>query len=166
MSMRKVPLFVVERRRRNPSRRAPRYRISLVRETGGVYISSRRLVTARITYEVARPLFEDADREMFYVLCLDAQLSTIGVNLVGIGTMSGALINPAEVFKPAILLNSVTIICIHNHPSGNPQPSQSDRNLEQRLSHAGEILGIRVKDFMVFGENSYFSFLDSGWLGV
>jgi DNA repair protein RadC len=164
MPMHRVPLLITEIRRRNPSHGAPRYKIALVKEAGSVYITSKSLTTPRQVYEAVAKLFEGADRELFYVLCLDTKSKIIGVNLVTLGWLTGATIHPREVYKAAILLNASAIICVHNHPSGNPAPSQADGDITHRLFSAGEILGIPLKDHVIVGENNYFSYTDTGSL--
>lgn len=162
MAMREVPLFVTETAARNPSRGAPRYRISLVKEAGSVYITSKPIVAASQVFEVARDLFEGIDREAFYVLCLDNKGKIIGVNLASLGTLSASIIHPREVFKPAILLNAAGIICTHNHPSGDPAPSAQDNDLTRRLVQAGIVLGLFVKDHVICGEDAFFSYEEHG----
>lgn len=165
MAMREVPLFIVSQSRaRNPSRGAPRYRISLIKESGSVYVTSKPISTAEDVFNVSRRFFEDADREAFYVLCLDNKSKIIGVNLVSTGTLSASLVHPREVFKAAILLNSATIISVHNHPSGDPTPSVHDRDLTQRLVDAGVIMGIALKDHVVVADDGFFSFSEQGVL--
>jgi DNA repair protein RadC len=169
MKMQRVPFIVTEVRRRNrarnPSNRAPRYRIALVKESGSAYVTSKPITTPRQVYDAVRGLFEVSDREMFYVLCLDQKAKIIGVNLVSIGALSATVVHPREVFKAAILLNSAAIICAHNHPSGNPTPSAQDNELTTRLVAGGVILGIFLRDHVVCGEDGFFSYADQGMLG-
>jgi len=74
-------------------------------------------------------------------------------------------VHPREVFKAAILANAATILCGHNHPSGDPQPSQEDRAITHRLAEAGKLLGINVVDHIIIGSaGRYFSFADEGLL--
>lgn len=166
--MHEVPVLVTEiegqARQRNPASRAPKYRISLVKDAGSMYVTSKPITSARMIVERLQELFEDFDREAFYVLCLDKKLRIIGVNLVSIGSLSLSLVHPREVFKAAILLNSSSIICVHNHPSsGNPAPSADDVLITERLSEAGNILGIHLQDHVIIGENAYHSFQEQGW---
>ena len=112
---------------------------------------------------VLRPFFAALDREQFLVACLDAKHAIIGVNVVSIGSLSFSIVHPREVFKAAILLNSAAIICAHNHPSGEPEPSSEDRVLTARLRQAGDLIGITVLDHIVLGDDRTFSFADQGW---
>ena len=110
-----------------------------------------------------RPCFSGLDREQFLVCCLDAKNASIGVNVVSIGTLTLSLVHPREVFKPAILLNACAIIAVHNHPSGDPTPSPEDRTLTTRLREAGDLLGIRLLDHLILGDDRLYSFADQGW---
>ena len=149
--------------RKNPSSRAPRYRISLVKEAGGVYVTSRPINDPKIVYEMAKAMFEDSDRESFYAICLDMKNKIIGVNLVSLGALASAIIHPREVFKAAILLNAAKIICAHNHPSsGDPAPSSDDNRVTARLVSAGKLLGIFVIDHVICGESNYYSYQEHG----
>ncbi len=144
------------------SYRVPRYRISLVREPG--YTAPSRLINDSHSAEVAlRPLFQGLDREQFAVCCLDAKHAIIGVNIVSTGSLTLSIVHPREVFKPAILMNACALICVHNHPSGDPTPSSEDRLLTARLSAVGEQLGITLLDHLILGEERIYSFADQGW---
>jgi DNA repair protein RadC len=112
---------------------------------------------------ILRPLFQGLDREQFLVACLDAKHAIIGVNVVSIGSLTLSIVHPREVFKPAILLNSAAIICVHNHPSGHPEPSAEDRVLTARLRQAGELIGITILDHLILGDDRTYSFADQGW---
>jgi DNA repair protein RadC len=107
----------------------------------------------------------DADREHFVVILLDQKHGVIGINTVSVGSLTASVVNPREVFKPAILANAAAIICGHNHPSGDPQPSREDRAITTKLFDAGKLLGIDVLDHVIIGaEGRYFSFGDAGLL--
>lgn len=169
-NMREVPVLITEfegpARQRNPSMRAPRYTISLVKEAGSVYVTARPLVSAKLAFEVVKDLFEGFDREAFYVICLDTKSKIIGVNLVSVGSLSSSLVHPREVFKAAILLNSSKIVIAHNHPSGEPRPSEQDNSLTLRLVAAGNLMGIAVLDHIVCGEDNYFSYAETGLIAA
>jgi DNA repair protein RadC len=140
----------------------PRYRITLVSEGG--HTAPCGLLRDSATAAVAlRPCFAGLDREQFLVCCLDAKNTSIGVNIVSIGTLTLSLVHPREVFKSAILLNTCGIIAVHNHPSGDPAPSPEDRTLTTRLREAGDVLGIRLLDHLILGDNRLYSFADQGW---
>lgn len=83
---------------------------------------------------------------------VNAKNRIIGKELISLGTLTDILIHPREAFKGAILNNSVSIICVHNHPSGNTIPSLEDIEITNRLVNAGELLGISVLDHVIIGE--------------
>ena len=140
----------------------PRYTVRLV--PGSCPASPLVLVHDSISAATAlRPFFAGLDREQFLVCCLDAKHAIIGVNVVSIGSLTLSIVHPREVFKPAILLNTSAIICAHNHPSGDPEPSSEDRALTTRLRQAGDLLGITVLDHIILGDDRTYSFADRGW---
>lgn len=105
------------------------------------------------------------DREHFYILCLNAKNFITHTELITIGTLTNSLAHPREVFRPAIKNNSASIICVHNHPSGDPAPSAEDIEVSIRLVNAGEIIGIKVLDHVVIGNGSYFSMKEKNIVG-
>lgn len=78
--------------------------------------------------------------------------------------MTRAIAHPREVFRPAVIHGAAAVIFVHNHPSGEPEPSMEDRQMTERLVEAGKILGIQVLDHVVIGRWRYFSFADEGRL--
>jgi DNA repair protein RadC len=102
-------------------------------------------------------LSESAE-EYFYLLCLDTKNRIVSLSEVSHGTLNSSTVHPREVFKRAILANACSVIFAHNHPSGNPAPSQSDIDITIRLAECGELLGIKVLDHIIVGESSYYSF--------
>lgn len=141
----------------------PRYRIMLVRESG-VTAGDVRISDSQKAHRFLEPLFDGLDREHFMVVALDAKHSVIGINTVSIGSVTMSIVHPREVFKPLILMNTSAVLLAHNHPSGDPTPSQEDRALTRRLKEGGDLLGIAVLDHLVLGESRYYSFADHGAL--
>src|SRR5437868_7096400 len=107
----------------------------------------------------------DVDREHFVIILLNQKNRVIGMNTVSIGSLTTSIVHPREVFKGVILSNAAALICGHNHPSGDCQPSREDRVLTARLVECGKLLGINVLDHgIIGGEGKYFSFGDAGLL--
>lgn len=104
------------------------------------------------------------DQETFIALHLDGRLKISALTVVSIGTISSSLVHPREVFRAAILAGATGIIGVHNHPSGDPAPSQEDRSITTRLQETGKIIGIRLFDHIIIGKNGHFSFADEGLL--
>ena len=156
-----IPLFQ-ERNTRKLS--LPIYRVMLVREGRIPYEQSHIRCSADACRLLATYL-ADVDREHFVVLMLDQKNHVIGLHTVSMGSLTASIVHPREVFKAAILANAATILCGHNHPSGDPQPSREDRAITQRLAEAGKLLGINVVDHIIIGSaGKYFSFADEGLL--
>ena len=84
--------------------------------------------------------------------------------MVFIGTLNQSLVHPREVFADAIGDRAAGVICVHNHPSGNIQPSREDIAVTKKLVEAGKIIGIRIMDHVIIGKTSYFSFQAEGLL--
>jgi DNA repair protein RadC len=143
----------------------PRYRVTLVRE-GRATAPAAPLLTSVGAADILRPLFADVDREQFLVCGLDAKHAIIGVNVVSIGSLTLSIVHPREVFKPLILMNAAAWICAHNHPSGDPTPSQEDRVLTSRLRQGADLLGIGLLDHLILTDARYYSFADQGWPSV
>jgi DNA repair protein RadC len=106
----------------------------------------------------------DAAQEEFHVVTLDVQLHVVGTHLISVGTLDRSLVHPREVFRPAIKDAAKSIILVHNHPSGDPTPSEEDLLVTSRLEQAGSTLGVHVLDHIVVargGEVSIREFLDN-----
>jgi DNA repair protein RadC len=92
-------------------------------------------------------------KEHFVLLCLDTRNNLI-IDNISIGTLNASLVHPREVFRKAILNNSSHVVIAHNHPSGDPTPSQEDIATTKRLVEAGKVLGITVVDHLVVAISS------------
>lgn len=93
--------------------------------------------------------------ESFWVLMLDARARPIGLECVARGTLTACLVHPREVFAPALARRAAQIVVVHNHPSGDPEPSVEDVELTERLVEAGELLGVPVVDHVVVARGGY-----------
>ena len=97
--------------------------------------------------------------ESFYIFTLDVKNRINGIFEVSRGSLNASIVHPREVFKRALLQNANSIILLHNHPSGDPKPSQEDVDITNRLIESGDLLGIRVLDHIIIGdENNCISF--------
>ena len=110
------------------------------------------------------PTLRDLRHEIFKVVLLDAKHAIMRDITVSEGSLTLSIVHPREVFTLAVRESAAAVIFLHNHPSGDPTPSQEDRILTARLVSAGEVLGIRVLDHLVVGDGRYVSFADQGWL--
>lgn len=115
--------------------------------------------------DVARyfiPRLRDLQREMFIVLLLDARNGLIRGVTVSTGSLTASIVHPREVFKPAILDSAASVIFIHNHPSGDPTPSQDDLKITAQLVEAGRLIDIRVLDHIIIGRGTFTSLAGKG----
>lgn len=138
------------------------YEIRLVRERRQGYGSLRTLRTPQDIFNAFHERFATLDREEFLAVILDGRNRIIGFNVISVGTLTSSLVHPREVFKPAILASAAALVLVHNHPSGDPEPSAEDRALTRRLVEAGEMLGIRILDHVVIGDDRFRSFSEEG----
>ena len=111
--------------------------------------------------EEAKKLFKDYwrlhpanDQEQFVVACLDTKHRVQCIVRITVGTLDASLVHPREVFKPAIIEGSASILLSHNHPSGNPTPSKEDILVTDRLTEAGKLIGISVLDHIIHGDGT------------
>lgn len=135
----------------------------LIREGSVEGYGSRVSSSADVVRLVAADL-KNADREHFLSILLNTKNVPIGVDEVGIGSLNHSVVHPREVFKTAILASAASLILVHNHPSGDPDPSSEDLALTKRLRKAGKLLGISVLDHVIIGGEGHLSMLDAGLL--
>jgi DNA repair protein RadC len=140
---------------KKPAKRVDIVSIKLVREATVLY-QNRTINSPQDAVELVEPFLQDQDRECFLVVCVDTKNQPTAINIVSIGTLNSSLVHPREVFKTSILANAYGIILAHNHPSGDPSPSNEDREVTRRLIEAGKVLGVEVLDHIVIGSNSRF----------
>lgn len=117
---------------------------------------------SKVIYEYYKNKIGSEKQEYFYCLYLDNKKKIIQSKLLYIGTINQTLIHPREIFKEAYLLSASSIICIHNHPSGNVIPSNEDILMTKNLKNIGELMGINVVDHLIIGSENYYSFFENG----
>lgn len=101
--------------------------------------------------------YKHSSTEEFVILILDSKNKLIAIDTISIGTINSTIVHPREVFKSAIKRSANSIILVHNHPSGDPNPSQEDIMISKRLKEVGEIVGIKVLDHIIVGANRHIS---------
>lgn len=104
------------------------------------------------------------DREHFLVLLLNARHECLAVETVSIGSLNASIVHPREVFRPAVLASAASIIVAHNHPSGDPEPSEEDLSITRRLTQVGELLGIGLLDHVIVARRGVTSLRERGAL--
>lgn len=105
---------------------------------------------------------ESAASEYFGILNLSVKQEVNGAHIISQGTLDATLVHPREIFKAAFLNNAASIILFHNHPSGNPQPSNDDIQMTKRIREAGTLLGIEVLDHIIIGDQKFCSMKELG----
>jgi DNA repair protein RadC len=103
-------------------------------------------------------------KEHFVCLFLNTKNQVISQETLSVGTLNASLVHPREVFRAAIKCSSASLICVHNHPSGDPTPSPEDIGLTRRLVEAGELIGISVLDHIVIGDRKFVSLKEQGFM--
>ncbi|MFC2066812.1 DNA repair protein RadC [Chloroflexota bacterium] len=141
--------------------------IKLVQEVAREFLKAR--ILEKPFYKSAQEVFDylyhsmrDLKKEVFKVIYLNSQNQIIDTADLSEGTVNSSSVSPREVIEGAIKYNAVSLIFIHNHPSGNPEPSASDKEMTRELVYAGQVMRIKVLDHVIIGDNRYFSFAGDG----
>ena len=113
-------------------------------------------------YEFFREEMKAKMQEEFWTVILDNKHRVIDKMMITLGTLNQSLVHPREVFAAAIEKRAAAIALVHNHPSGDCQPSGQDKAITDRLIKVGELVGIKVLDHVIIGQDKYFSFVDEG----
>ncbi|MFC2993211.1 RadC family protein [Halomonas tibetensis] len=124
----------------------------------------RKLTQPALVFEYLQVLFQGYEHEVFSALFLDTQHRLIHFEDLFRGTIDSASVYPREVVKKALAYNSAAVILVHNHPGGDPEPSDADRRITQRLKEALGLVEIRVIDHIVVGSEGCVSFAERGYL--
>lgn len=123
-------------------------------------ITDVKLTSPDIVFNYYKYL-KELSQEYFYCLYLDSGKRVLKEKLLSVGTANYSMVHPRDVFKEAYLTNAVSIICLHNHPSGDITPSKDDINMTYNLKQIGKLLGIEIIDHIIIGWDSYYSFLEN-----
>jgi len=141
--------------------------IKLVQEVAREFLKEK--IIDKPIYKSSQEIFDylyhsmrDLKKELFKVIYLNIQNQIIETGDLFEGTINSSSISPREVIESAIKYNAASLIFVHNHPSGNPEPSPSDKEVTRDLVYAGSIMRIRVLDHIIIGNNRYFSFAGEG----
>jgi len=122
----------------------------------------QKIQSSREVYDIMKPLVGDKEHEEFWVLYLNNSNKVLSKDLFSKGGITSTIVDIRLLYKRALELSAVAIILCHNHPSGNIQPSISDKELTQKVKLAGDSLDIKLLDHLIITEKSYFSFADNG----
>jgi len=132
---------------------------SMVRET----VKGQILSSSKEVFNIIKPLTaQDPGVEQFWVIFLDSKNKVIGISMMFKGSITATAVYPRELIKKVLSTNAVSIVCCHNHPSGNPTPSRPDIDLTFQLIIALTSIGVTIHDHMVVGDGRFFSMADDG----
>ncbi len=124
------------------------------------WFSENRVTSPKEVADVFVPLLLDELKEKFIVVCLNSANKIIKYEVISVGNLNSSVVHPREIFKVAIENNSASIILIHNHPSGNSEPSNEDIQITKRIVESGKILDILVFDHIIIAGKGYLSFVE------
>jgi len=141
--------------------------IKLVREVANEFLKAK--IMDKPFYKSSQEVFDylyhsmrGLKKEVFRVIYLNSQNQIIDTTDLFKGTVDGGFISPRELIEDTIKHNATSLIFVHNHPSGNPEPSPNDRDLTRELVYIGRIIHLKVLDHIIIGDNCYFSFAGEG----
>jgi DNA repair protein RadC len=123
-----------------------------------------KVKTPEDVYKLLKPTFLHLKKEHFVAIFLNSKNMVLGWETISIGSLNACIVHPREVFNAAIKRRSASIICAHNHPSGNPDPSNEDIEITKRLKAAGDIIGIELLDHIIIGHANYISLKERGFM--
>ncbi len=139
---------------------AAAFEISRRVESQSKWFSNKKITSPSDIAEIFMPLFRDEVKEKFIVVCLNSANKIIRYEIISVGSLNSSIVHAREDFKVAIVNNSANIILLHNHPSGNEDPSKEDIIVTKRLVEAGKVLEINVFDHIIIAGNNFTSFVD------
>ena len=137
------------------------YETLTVKEEIGDYLRPNTRYTSSSQVFDTFSFLSNETKEYFLALHLDGKNRVICVDMISSGSLNQSIVHPRETFKTALLSSAAAIILMHNHPTGDPTPSQEDIQITRRLIEAGELLGIKVLDHIIVGDHHY-SFVEGG----
>lgn len=124
------------------------------------WFSNKKITSPKDVAEIFIPILRDDNKEKFIVVCLNSANKIIKHETISIGNLNSSVVHPREVFKVAIDNSSASIILIHNHPSGNPEPSNEDIRITKKIVETGKIMEIPVFDHLIIAGETYTSFVE------
>lgn len=141
----------------------PVYSREVIREDMPLYLATERFTSPLQIFEMFKDLVLET-KEHFLCLHLDGKNRIVCLDRVSVGSLNQSIVHPREVFKSACIISAAGIILVHNHPTGDPNPSPEDITITRRLKEAGELIGIPILDHIIIGDGQYVSFVERGLL--
>ncbi|NIR51942.1 JAB domain-containing protein [candidate division KSB1 bacterium] len=126
--------------------------------------SKVRVECSEDVYRIVNPYLRDLSREVFKIILLTSRNRLIHEKTIFEGSLTESIVSPREIVKEAINHSAASVVFVHNHPSGNPEPSEEDKRVTRQLKSACQVVGVSVLDHVIIGDDGFFSFADAGLL--
>ena len=136
------------------------YKSGLIKEKSFNFQGSLNSPEAIYDIMIKEYSLHDRSEEYLYCLFFNTQNKLLGISEISHGTVNSSIVSPREILIRALLLQSVNIIIVHNHPSGDPEPSLEDDKVTKRLYKAGELIGMTLLDHIIIGDSYYYSYME------
>lgn len=136
------------------------FEISRRIESQSKFFSNKKITSPEDIAKLFIPLMRDEVKEKFIVVCLNTANRVIKQETISIGNLNSSVVHPREIFKVAIECSSASVILLHNHPSGNPEPSSEDISITKKIVESGKIIDIPVFDHIIISGNKFTSFVE------
>ena len=137
--------------------------LNVSEDVTGYFTTGTRYTAPQQVYEAFKFLMLET-KEVFACLHLDGKNKIVCLDLVSVGSLNQSIVHPREVFKTACISNAAAILCLHQHPTGDPTPSSEDIAITRRLKECGDLMGIKLLDHIIIGDGEYLSFVERGLL--
>lgn len=133
-------------------------RTQLVKESSRIYKKHENMNSQQKIVDLMKDMYELDKQavEYVYMIAMNSKNKVLGVYMVSKGTVNASLLSPREIYIVALMIGAVNLIIVHNHPSGDTTPSKEDMNSTKRIKDAGELIGIKLQDHIIIG-NDYYS---------
>ena len=126
--------------------------------------TSKSIIRPEHIGRAIRPLIRNWQKEHFFVISFDTRNRILATDLIGVGTLNANLVHPREIFEIAIQKHAACIAVSHNHPSGDPTPSETDIAVTNQIKEAGKLMGITLLDHVIISKTHLYSFQENGVL--
>lgn len=142
------------------------YSVELVRESAKVYDIQKTITSPEDACDIVENVLKlsSKTKEHFVMASLNTKNAVIGLHTIHVGTVNASIVHPREVLQQAILNNATSFMVFHNHPSGDPSPSQEDIIATKKLVEAGKVMNIELLDHLVIGTNKFVSLKEKGYV--
>lgn len=120
----------------------------------------KKILKANDVFDIFKKKFFGENKEYFFIVLIDTKNYVIKTEKISMGILDASIVHPREVFRPAIRNSASRIILVHNHPSGDPTPSEEDLDITNKLINAGNLIGIDVLDHIIIGRDNYWSWIE------